>query len=48
MYLMVGQMLAEADRKPEARTWLEDGIAWAKKTGNSHALGEMESALGTL
>ncbi len=48
MYLMCGQMLAEADRKDEARTWLEEGITWAKKMGNTHALGELESALGTL
>jgi tetratricopeptide (TPR) repeat protein len=48
MYLMCGQMLGEADRKDEARTWLEQGIAWAKKTGNGHAQGELESALSTL
>lgn len=48
MYLMCGTMLAEADRKDDARGWLEEGIAWAKKTGNGHALGELESALGTL
>ena len=48
MYLMAGQMLAEADRKEEARAWLEQGIGWARQTKNSHALGELESALGTL
>lgn len=48
MYLMCGQMLAEADRKEEARTWLEEGVVWCKKTGNSHAQGEIESALATL
>ncbi|MBK6464221.1 MAG: tetratricopeptide repeat protein [Myxococcales bacterium] len=48
MYLMCGQLLQEADRKDEARAWLEEGIGWARKTGNSHAQGELESALGAL
>jgi predicted Zn-dependent protease len=48
MYLMCGQMLEGAARKDEARSWLEQGISWAKKTGNGHALGELESALSTL
>ncbi len=47
-YLMCGQMLAEAGRKDEARSWLENGIVRARATGNSHALGEMESALAGL
>lgn len=46
MYLMVGQMLTEAERKIEAREWLEAGIALAKERGDSKALGELESALG--
>ena len=48
MYLMCGQLLAEAARKDEARTWLEQGIDWAKKTGNSHAASELEAALASL
>src|SRR3954466_10730922 len=48
MYLMCGQMLSEANRKDEAREWLESGIAAARAKGDSHALGELESALSTL
>jgi tetratricopeptide (TPR) repeat protein len=47
-YLMAGQMLAAADRAEEARTWLEQGIAQAQRTGNSHALSELEGALSSL
>ena len=47
-YLMCGQMLAALGRKDEARAWLESGIAKAEATGNSHAAGEMESALAGL
>ena len=46
MYLMVGQMLTEAERKIEAREWLEAGIALAGERGDAKALGELESALG--
>lgn len=48
MYLMCGQMLAKAGRKAEGREWLEAGIAAAKAAGNSHALSELQSALGEL
>ena len=48
MYLMCGQMLAEIDRKDEARDWMEAGIALARTKGDSHALSELESALSTL
>ncbi len=48
MYLMCGQMLEQAGRTSEAREWLLVGIDVAKKTRNSHALSELESALGTL
>lgn len=48
MYLMVGQMLVKAGRKAEGREWLEAGIAAAKAAGNSHALSELQSALGEL
>ncbi len=44
-YLMAGQMLIDVGRKEEARTWLEEGLALAKKVGNSQAAGELEAAL---
>jgi tetratricopeptide (TPR) repeat protein len=45
MYLMVGQMLTEAERKPEAREWLETGIGVAQERRDLKAVGELESAL---
>jgi hypothetical protein len=45
MYLMAGQILTGEQRQGEAREWLEAGVALAKAQGNSHALGELESAL---
>jgi predicted Zn-dependent protease len=48
MYLMAGEALSKAGRAPDAKAWLEAGIACAKKVGNSHALGELESALAGL
>lgn len=45
MYLMAGQILTDEQRGSEAREWLEAGIALARAQGNSHALGELESAL---
>jgi hypothetical protein len=45
---MCGQMLASQARKDEARAWLEAGIEVATKKRDSHALGEMESALAGL
>lgn len=45
MYLMAGQMLVEADRKQEAREWLEAGIALAQSRGDSKTLGELEAEL---
>ena len=47
MYLMCGQMLADAGRA-EAREWLEAGIDAAKAKRDSHALGELEAALEAL
>jgi predicted Zn-dependent protease len=46
MYLMVGQMLTESGRQPEANEWLQAGIAVARDKGDMKALGELESALG--
>jgi predicted Zn-dependent protease len=48
MYLMAGETLGKAGKQTEARAWYEEGIACAKKAGNSHALGELESALAGL
>jgi tetratricopeptide (TPR) repeat protein len=45
MYLMAGQALIDAGRPAEARTWLEAGIAAATRKRDTHALGELESAL---
>lgn len=47
-YFMAAQTLAKADRAEEARKMLADGIASAKKTGNSHAQSEMEAMLAEL
>lgn len=47
-YFMAAQTLAKAERMEEARKMLTDGIASAKKTGNSHARSEMESMLAEL
>ncbi len=48
MYLMAGQMLGGAARGDEARPWLEQGIAIARKKGDGKALGELESELAGL
>ena len=48
LYLMCGQMLEKLTRFDEARDWLEQGIVAAKKKGDSHAQGELESALSAL
>ena len=47
-YFMAAQTLAKAERMEEARKMLADGIASAKKTGNSHAQSEMEGMLAEL
>jgi tetratricopeptide (TPR) repeat protein len=48
VYLMAGQTLIDAGRSAEAKTWLETGITVARRKGDSHALGELESALANL
>ncbi len=48
MYLMCGQTLVKAGRKAEGREWLEAGITAARAAGNTHALSELQSALGEL
>ena len=47
-YFMAAQTLAKADRAEEARKMLADGIESAKRTGNAHALSEMEAMLADL
>ncbi len=48
LYLMAGQTLIDAGRAVEAKAWLEAGIAVAQRKGDSHALGELESALASM
>jgi predicted Zn-dependent protease len=48
VYLMAGQTLVDAARIEDAREWLSAGIRLAEAQGNSHALGELESALDAL
>jgi predicted Zn-dependent protease len=47
-YFMAAQTLVKAARVDDAKTMLVDGIASAKKTGNGHALSEMEAMLEEL
>lgn len=47
-YFMAAQTLARVDRIEEAKKLLHDGIASAKRTGNSHAQAEMEGMLSEL
>jgi predicted Zn-dependent protease len=48
MYLMAGQMLAEAQRSDEARLWFSQGIELARAKGDGKTLSELQSALGLL
>jgi tetratricopeptide (TPR) repeat protein len=48
MYLMAGQALIDASRPAEARAWLEAGVVAANQKRDTHALGELESALASL
>lgn len=47
-YFMAAQTLAGASRIEEARKMLESGIASARRSGNGHALSEMEAMLAEL
>ncbi len=47
-YFMAAQTLAKADRTVEARKHLELGIESAKRSGNTHAQGEMQAMLDEL
>src|SRR5258708_4136392 len=47
-YFMAAQTLAKSGREDEAKKMLTDGIASARRTGNGHALSEMEGMLAEL
>ena len=47
-YFMAAQTLDKAGRSEEAKKMLVDGIASARRTGNSHAQSEMETMLAEL
>jgi predicted Zn-dependent protease len=47
-YQMAGQMLSEHDRPDEAREWLTNGIAAARRSGNGKAESEMQGMLDLL
>ena len=47
-YLMCGQMLEKMGRLDAAREWLRAGIDAARAKRDSHAMGELESALAAL
>jgi tetratricopeptide (TPR) repeat protein len=47
-YFMAAQTLARAGRNDEAKSCLSEGIASAQRTGNQHALSEMQAMLDEL
>jgi tetratricopeptide (TPR) repeat protein len=47
-YFMAAQTLAAASRVDEAKRWLVNGIASARRTGNTHAQSEMTAMLEEL
>ena len=47
-YFMAAQTLAKEERVPEAIEQLKQGIASARRTGNNHALSEMQGMLDEL
>jgi len=47
-YFMAAQTLVRAQRNDEALTYLQNGIAAARRTGNLHAQSEMEAMLAEL
>jgi predicted Zn-dependent protease len=47
-FQMYAQMLAQDERRAEARSILMAGIAAATRVGNAHARSEMEGLLGEL
>jgi tetratricopeptide (TPR) repeat protein len=47
-YFMAAQTLVKGDRVDQARAMLQQGIECARRTGNQHALSEMEGMLDEL
>src|ERR1700678_3446817 len=47
-YFMEAQTMVKAGRAEEAKVRLSEGIASARRTGNQHALSEMEALLAEL
>lgn len=47
-FFMASQQLVDLDRIGEARTLLRDGIAEARRQGDSHAAAEMSELLASL
>ncbi len=47
-YFMAAQALAGAERKDEARAWLQRGLQAAQRSGNQHAASEMQGMLDEL
>jgi Tfp pilus assembly protein PilF len=47
-YQMSGQTLAKLHRNDEATARLKDGLAAAERTGNRHAISEMQALLDEL
>ena len=47
-YFMAAQTLARTDRVDQAKVRLAQGIASARRTGNQHALSEMQAMLDDL
>jgi predicted Zn-dependent protease len=47
-YFQFGQFLAKSGRTAEARSALAAGITTAQRTGDAHALSEMQAALAEL
>ena len=48
MFLMAGQLLEKMGKVDDAKSWLDKGMEAAKKKGDFHALGELESARSLL
>ena len=44
-FLMAGQLAQELDKLDDARAWFERGLEVARAAGESHTVGELESAL---
>lgn len=45
MYYQAGTLLQAAGRPDDARAWIQQGIAEARKKGDGHALSELEGLL---